>query len=211
MNLEKIVSEIQSVPRKKPIVAASWLSKPLVGESQCLVEYYVQVRHKIPSNGEFISYQMQHQKFLRERKQLWEAKGYNTSIEKQNTISFTTKKTIDFIGTPDLYVKQLNHIEELKTGKPKDSDVVQLMLYMAAAPYVYGLQEIPSGEVCYRGGSSTTVFPEEITQEFKDQVTELIGILVADQVPKPVPSESDCRFCKLNQCCPVSVIGDDVA
>lgn len=201
-------SELELVSRKYPIVAPSWLSKPLIGESQCLLQYYVQVHYKLSPNRSFVSYQIEHQSFLMERKQFWRAEGCSVSADKVNKISFVTKRGPQFIGNPDLYVKELNHFEELKTGNPKDSDVIQLMLYMAAAPYVYRLQEIPSGEVRYSDGSCIAVLPEDITQKFKDRVTQLIGIFVADQIPEPEPSESDCRFCKFNQYCPVSEIND---
>ncbi|MDR9402922.1 MAG: hypothetical protein RI580_05720 [Halothece sp. Uz-M2-17] len=204
--LNDIVSNLEPASRKEIIVAASRISKHLIGESQCLLAYYLQGHYQLSSNKNYISYKMKHQSFLKQRKQFWLAEGYSVSCEKRNLMSFFTKKGPKFIGTPDLYVKEINHFEELKTGKPKESDIVQLMLYMAAAPYVYSLSAIPSGQVRYSDGSFRDILPEEITQEFKDEVTQLIGALVSDKIPEPEPSESDCRFCPFNHYCPAAYI-----
>lgn len=206
-----IFSDLEPASRKEIIVAPSHIAKHLIGESQCLLQYYLQAHYQLASNKNYISYKMRHQSFLKQRKQFWIAEGYSVSCEKQNLMSFLTKKGAKFIGNPDLYVKEINHFEELKTGKPKESDIVQLMLYMAAAPYIHGLSEIPSGQVRYSDGSFKDVLPEEITQEFKDQVTQLIGVLVADQIPEPEPSQRDCRFCTFNNYCPVAYIDNNVA
>lgn len=207
--LNDIFSNLEPASRKEIIVAPSRIAKHLIGESQCLLQYYVQAHYQLASNKNYISYKMRHQSFLKQRKQFWMAEGYSVSCEKQNLMSFFTKKGPKFIGNPDLYVKEINRFEELKTGKPKYSDIVQLMLYMAAAPYVYGLSEIPSGRVRYSDGS--VKYPEEITQDFKAEVTQLIGVLVSDKIPEPEPSESDCRFCPFNHYCPVAYIDNNVA
>lgn len=211
---DEILSQIQPVAKKIPTVGPSWFSKALVGEFQCLLYCYLEMRYKLPQNKDFSSYNWQHASFVRERKQFWQNQGYHPFVEDQNNISFFTKVSyltdndIKFFGKPDLYISEINHFEELKTGKPKYSDVIQVMLYMAAAPYVYGLEQIPSGEVLYRNGSCKTVLPQEISQDFRNEATKLIELLASNQVPEPEPSQRNCRFCKLNQHCPVSAAGD---
>jgi len=209
--LKQLLKELETTPRKTPIVAPSWLAKLLNGEIQCLFQYYVQAWYKVkPSSvNDFTLYQIKHESFLRERRQYWESRGYRISVEKQNLISFPTISGLQFIGEPDLYITDINHIEELKTGKPKNSDVIQLMLYMCAAYYAYGLHEIPSGEIRYRDGSCHFIDPEEITNEFREEVTKLNKLLASEEEPLPLPTKDNCQYCKLNQNCPVSAISED--
>ena len=200
-----------SSPESKavPSVWITWLAKLMSDELQCHWSAWFRSHYsyeKLPSNFDSAQWKARHRGLLNQRVTCLEAEGATIFVEGENWFEMTGRQyLIKVSGKPDLIALRGNDVwvEDCKTGKPKDADLYQVLLYMLLVPL--------SVERCQgRQLEGRLVYPDsiidvpasQVNTEFKTQFRAAIATLSNSTPARKVPSFQECRFCDIPpQCC----------
>ena len=182
----------------------TWLAKVMAGEQACEWASWFKAHFenytKAPSDFDTAKWKIEHTRKLRELRLECQKLGARVFLEGENQIRYTTPSGVTVVGKPDLIsVKdRMATIYDVKTGQPKSSDQVQVMLYMHLLPKAVaayrGMQ--PAGCVVYR--DSRVDIPAAATDEtFAQNLDYFLGILASEEPAMKVPSHNECRFCDI--------------
>ncbi|MGE5660354.1 MAG: PD-(D/E)XK nuclease family protein [Actinomycetota bacterium] len=128
--------------------------------------------------------------------------GFTVYVENQNSFKYQGQYfDICVAGRPDIIAIKDNWavVEDIKTGKPKDSHKMQVLLYLSMLPFSPETKHlfkgyIPHGRLVYR--NQIVDFPKwSVNQQFRQRLQNLIAILCHSQPPNPTPSHWECRYC----------------
>jgi len=191
-------------PRKSPFIWVTWLTKLLAGEDQCEWATWFKSHHrfdKLSGDGGFdqSKWQMDHAELIASTKEDLIGSEYVVTVENQNGFSFRGQKAT-LSGKPDLIAvrEDENLIIDTKTGAPRLSHDLQVMIYMWAVPLATprfrGMQF--DGMVVYKD-TSRRIKASRIDAKFVDRVTSLIKQVAAAECPAKAPSFGECRFCPI--------------
>ena len=195
-----------TTPRSGPYIWVAWLSRLMVGERSCEWASWFKAHYKnyarVPSTFDSAAWQMRHTALLNEVRIRLE-RDTNTAVftEGQNHFNLRGSSGTMLSGRPDLVALRAENegrIYDIKTGQPKASDHVQVMIYMYALPHAFKqYREIAfDGMVVYEDHEAPV--PSSATDEaFKDNLAALIRRIAADAQARRVPSVLDCRFCDI--------------
>jgi len=106
------------------------------------------------------------------------------------------------IHYPDLItIDSKDHytVYDVKTGNQRQSDIMQLMLYMLLLPM--GSQcsgRALDGCLVYKSGNRLDIPSNAIDAKFKDNVSYFLGLLESSDEPFKLPHPYECRFCDIN-------------
>jgi hypothetical protein len=198
----------KTTPRPEPYVWVSWITKLLAGEASCLWSAWLRAHYqtaKAPNGIDLGTWQMDHSAMLRKTASEHEEKGYKVYTEGQNL--FTLKgKSGTLSGKPDVVaVKGMaGWVTDTKTGMPKASDRIQVMIYMWALPQTNpAFAEVRfDGRIVYKTGYSI-VTADEVDAAFVKQFGELMRVVCGDDEPRKAPSFRECQFCPItSEDCP---------
>lgn len=191
------VRESMKKARFGPYLWVSWLTKILAGEQHCEWAVWFQAHFqgfdKVPDSGNLGVWTVEHTARVKERAKELTAEGYAVMIENQNKGTYKTKKGVTIQYKPDIVARKngTGKVVDVKTGEPRNSDTVQVLLYMA-------MSRCPEGEVYYsRTKTAVPLNLEMITPSFVQNVEEALDRLSADAPAERVPSREECRFCKI--------------
>ncbi|MCO6459273.1 MAG: PD-(D/E)XK nuclease family protein [Pirellulaceae bacterium] len=192
----------RTIARAEPYVWVSWITKLLAGESSCLWSAWLRAHYQTakPPNGfDLNSWQMDHSAMLRTTAAEHEKQGYKIYTEDQNL--FTLKgKSGTLSGKPDVVAIKGNSglIVDTKTGFPKASDRIQVLIYMWAMPKTNPAFAgvMFDGMVAYRTGHCY-ILADEVDVVFVKRVAELMKTICGDEEPHKAPSFGECKFCPL--------------
>lgn len=188
--------------RPEPYVWVSWITKILAGESSCVWSAWLRAHYqtaKAPNGFDMGTWQMDHTAMLRSAATHHEKEGYTVFTESQNT--FVLKgKAGTLSGKPDVVaVKDMaGWVIDTKTGSPKASDRVQVMIYMWVLP-----KTIPAfadvrfdGKVVYKTGYSI-IAADEVDAVFIRRVADLMKEICGEAEPHKAPSFGECQHCPI--------------
>lgn len=200
--------------RNNPFVWPSWISKLVAGEDQCEWKYFFKSHYqydKMPSDFSLAKWTIQHNQLLHNRRDELEELGYTVFIEDQNSFKITMQiktedEPIDIIisGKADIVAtNEINWVvEDAKTGTPKTSDHVQVMLYMMWLPL--GLEKYKDvkfeGRIVYKSKHSNISIPAEAAQDesLKQIIWKTIKIVAGEEKNcRKVPSRNECKRCDI--------------
>ena len=156
----------------------------------------------MPDTFELAKWKVDHNALLLELIEQRRALGERVYREAQNKFQVRLSGTITLGGKPDLVTVAPDgsvRIFDAKTGSPKTSDQVQMMLYLFCLPSAfpkYKGQQI-DGCVVYASGVRAPVPCEAVTPDFKTQARQFINLLDSDVVPDRAPSPDECRYCDI--------------
>ena len=198
-----------------PYVWVTWLTKLLTGEVSCEWASWFQAQHDrkswtaLPGDFDSTAWQLNHTAATDTYRQKLEDKGFDVSTETQNYFHLKGK-TATVGGKPDLIAKKGNRgiVVDIKTGQPRTSDHVQVMLYMYAIPKAFPEKYrdvVFEGRVVY-GEEEVPVPSSAVDGKFVERFSELIRRLASNEPSRKVPSYGECGFCKI----PVSECPDRV-
>jgi CRISPR/Cas system-associated exonuclease Cas4 (RecB family) len=205
--------DFKSLPRRPlPYVHPSWLAKSLSGDRQCLLASYIQANYKVPpkpgNDFDVEGYKLQHQQNLVNYVGALHLDGYSVHAEKENSFWYKAKSGATISAQPDIVAIRNNEpvIVDIKTGRPKATDIAQVKLYMAMWPStkLHGIDVTPAGRLVY-GTEEFEILPSEITSDFKQQVAQIMSALTTSDIPAPIPSLCECRWCPVSHVCPYKV------
>ena len=187
---------------------------------------------KLPNDFNLAKWTIQHNQLLHQRRDALEKLGFKVSIEDQNsfkldvllnknvvgnlinpldsqaiTIIISGKADIIAIGEEESLSGEIEHIylvEDCKTGNPKTSDHVQVMLYMLLLPKAiekYKNVEF-DGCIVYKLGIPNIDIPAEAAQDesLKKIIWDTIKQIAGDEVNcRKVPSRKECNRCDISK------------
>jgi hypothetical protein len=190
-------------PREGVYVWITWLSKVMAGEQSCEWASWFKAHNtytKLPNNFDLVAWTVEHTRRLRELNLDLRKRGEQVSTEGENVIKHFPETGTTLSGKPDLIsvCGSAATIYDVKTGQPKTSDTIQVMLYMHLAPLTLprlrGMR--PSGCIVY-AENRVTIPPEAVTQVFLDQFGYFLKVITNQEPAIKAPGPTECRFCDI--------------
>jgi hypothetical protein len=197
------------VDRSKPFIWISWLSKVMAGEKQCEWAPWFRSHYiwdKVPSGLDLAKWTADHAQLLRARRAALEAQGFTVYAEDQNSFTLIGKTGIDVSGKPDIVAirGQEAYVEDCKTGTPRHSDHLQVLLYMLCLPHVEGPWKGRKldGRIVY-GNTIVDIPSSKIDTNLKDLFRKTVLTIGGQEPARKVPSWGECRYCDISRAdCP---------
>lgn len=193
--------------RDKPYVWVTWLKGLMAGDDQCEWQTWYKIHHqdytKRPSDFDSVEWNLNHTRLLRHARYKWGA-SWHTTLEKQNSFKVELGQANAIVsGKPDLIARsgdgRLGLIIDAKTGKPRTSDRVQVLLYMYLYPW--GTDDPAKFEGVLQYTAREEKIPASmLTEEFKETFHFWMDILLSETAPEAIPSEDECDWCDIMDC-----------
>lgn len=199
-------------PRTEPYVWVTWLSRLMAGDVRCQWAPWFKTHYtgyaQAPSDFQLAAWTVEHTQLLDELVKERAKLGEGIYREVQNAFRVRRPSGLVIAGKPDLIaIDQRGHctVYDAKTGKPRQSDIIQVMLYIMFLPYASPLYEGKdlSGCLVYKDGSRSDIPHKSIDDAFQNNVTYFLDILESTSPPIRMPHSIECRFCDItNADCP---------
>ena len=193
-----------AVLRTDPYIWVTWLTKLLSGESQCEWSSWFRAHHKdydrVPSDFNIAAWTVEHNDLVRERRETLRDEGYEVFVEDENAFRRTGQTGIVVSGKPDILAIRdgVGVLEDCKTGRPRTSDQLQVLVYMLLLPIgnprCSGIEL--SGRVMYKSGS-VEIPAEGLDGGFRERFVQLVRKVGGDKPLAKAPSWSECRYCDI--------------
>ena len=191
-------------PRNGTYVWITWLSKVMAGEQNCIwaswFKSHFKEYEKVPSDFDRVKWTMEHTRRVHQLHAERESAGEQAFLEGDNEIRYEWQGGLLVAGKPDLVTisAQGTTVYDVKTGKARMSDQVQVMLYMYLLPL--GSQRYsgakPSGCVVY--GDRRVQLPTGVIDDaFIKNFNHFLGVIGSNRPAVKVPSTYECRFCEI--------------
>lgn len=176
------------MPELRPGLPYIWitsLSKLLSGEHSCEWAAWFKAQHRkdswapTPSRTDSVEWYLRHTEMLTTTHWEWEDRGYEVFQEGQNAFRLQGRTAI-VAGRPDLVAvhEDCSYIVDVKTGTVRDSDVVQMMMYMWMVPLALEQHRgtVFEGRIVYNDHIAH-VDSASVDEPFIRQLVSLIGRL----------------------------------
>lgn len=217
--------------RDEIFIWPSWICKIVAGEEQCYWKYWFKAHYmhdKKPSDFNLTNWTIQHNQQLHQRRDALKRLGFKIFIEDQNAfkmnmiiplktgecipkecahITISGKADIVAIGEDkDEKITNKMHkihlVEDIKTGSPKTSDHVQVILYMLWLPLAIPQYKNVkfSGCIVYKQGIPNVDIPPLAAQDasLKQYIWDTIKKFAGDENDCcKVPSVRECSRCDI--------------
>lgn len=204
--------------RSNSWIWVTWLTKLMAGESQCEWASWFRSHYewdKLADDFDVAKWTAQHNELLHKRRTELEAKGFTVYTEGQNLFRLEGERGITVSGKADIVAIKdgKGYVEDCKTGSPKLSDHMQVLVYMLALPcataHCRGLTL--EGRIIYKD-SVVKVPSSKIDAMLKDLFKEKVLSVGGNEPLRKVPSWNECRFCNISKAdCPEKVGSQPVA
>lgn len=196
--------------RPFPYVWVTWLTGLLSGDKHCRYALWVKARHKFEKRAEsdeslarLSRWTGEHADAVHARAEALRADGYAVRLEDANKFKVHGKYA-DLSGCADIVATRGDEavIEDAKTGKRRESDWWQVVVYMHFLPLA--LRETFDGkQVCgsvVYGDGVRPVFPDDVGAASMSRIVGLIRMASAGDPPPAEPSARECGFCNIAEC-----------
>jgi hypothetical protein len=195
----------QPKPRTTPFIWISWLAKFIAGEIQCDYQCWFKSHfqyEKLPNDFNLIKWTTDHNQLVRKTRKKLESDGYKVLIEDQNSIKakFVDDEAVlqaTISAKPDIvaFREDENLTIDCKTGKTKNSDQIQVLLYMKYLPTLYPNKKYWDGRVVYPS-RSVAVPSAMMDGSFNRLVEDSVREILSPEAHK-APSLAECRRCDI--------------
>jgi hypothetical protein len=189
----------------KPYIYVTWLAK-LLGGHECTWSAWFKAHYKYDKYETYAqdlqAWNRDHSDLMQKRRAELEREGFTVTVEEANAFKLEGQVAV-VAGKPDLIAHKpgLVLLVDGKTGRERESDIWQVLLYLFALPKTRPqLTEgaVVEGEVQYkRGGTRISVTPGELDEPRKARLLALIGEVAGAQAPPRRPSAHECRVCNI--------------
>lgn len=178
----------------------SSLTKLLAGESKCEWALWFRSRHKfdkLDSGFDLHRWRREHDELVGWRAAKLRAEGLEVRVEDENGFRVEGKSGTTIAGRPDIAIRHADSVtyEDCKTGRRRDSDHVQVLLYaMLTQRYIKGTAD---GVVVYKDA----VEPVDMTRlpKLREAFKDLMARVNGETPPPKVPSPPECRYCDIGK------------
>lgn len=190
--------------RDFPYIYVTWLSGLLSGDRSCewsvWFKTHFQGYDKTVRDFNSARWNQEHTALLNRKRDELQGAGYTVYTEAQNKFNLqggvaTLGGKADLVGgfTPEALT-----VYDAKTGKPKDSDITQVQIYMWALPRAVPRYKsaVMSGTLVY-SDHEEEIPASTITPAFVERLVALIK-RVANVTPAvKIPAAGECRWCDI--------------
>ncbi len=193
----------QAQKRQNLYATVTGLAQLLANEKDCPHALWKTTHHQFKKQPSTFD-PSEHDEKLIERALQLHNEDFTVYVENQNSFKYQGH-TFDICvaGRPDIIAIKDDWavVEDIKTGKPKDSHQMQILLYMSMLPFAPDTQHlfkghIPHGRLVY--SDHILDIPKwSVNQQFRQRLQQLISMLCNSQPPNPKPSDWECRYCKV--------------
>ena len=190
--------------RMEPYIWVTWLTKLLAGESRCEWSAWFRAHHtkydKLPADFDLARWTIDHNDLVSARREQLLDEGYDVYVEEENAFKRIGKTGIVVSGKPDLLAIRdgTGIVEDCKTGRPRTSDQLQVLVYMLLLPI--GNPRCAnvslSGRVVYQT-SSVDVPADGLDEAFRGRLVDLVHRVGGDSPLPKAPAWSECRWCDI--------------
>jgi CRISPR/Cas system-associated exonuclease Cas4 (RecB family) len=197
----------------KPYIWVTWIAK-LLGGDECVWAAWFKAHyryHKFDEQGQQLAgWDREHRALMRETRKRLEENGWTVKVESENAFKLAGK-VATVAGKPDIVARMPGHIliVDGKTGRERDADWWQVLLYLFAYPLLD--PNFPGhleGRIEYRHGGKTVPF-KQLTNARMGQIIDLIQAVGANTPPAKAPSRHECKRCNITAAdCPERVDED---
>jgi PD-(D/E)XK nuclease superfamily len=194
-------------PNTSPYIWVTWLAPLLSGSHHCQWSAWFKANFKFDkdSDDSFLAdWNMKHNALLNQRAKHLEDQGYQVFVEDENYFQILSKdkKTV-ISGKADIVAIKGSEVivEDCKTGRKRDFDPMQVLLYMILLPAPGGPDHCRKKDIEGRliyGDEMIDVPSALLTKDFKDAFRQLVGVVSKAEPARKVPSQRECRFCKIS-------------
>jgi len=192
------------VRREDPYIWVTWLTKLLAGESQCEWSAWYRAHHKeydkLPVEFDIARWTVDHNELVNARREQLLDEGYDVHVEDENAFKRRGKTGIVVSGKPDILAIKDGRgvIEDCKTGRPRTSDQLQVLVYLLLLPVKNPrtANVALSGRVVYRTGS-VDVPASGMDDTFRQRFVDLVHRIGGDKPLAKAPAWSECRWCDI--------------
>lgn len=190
--------------RTQPFIYVTWLKNYLIGENLCRWSIWHRIYYhyeKAKSDFDNVKYQMRHTALLNQTQKQFISEGYEVLPELEVTVRGSVavlKGRIDLVALKS----DKNLIVEVKTGTPRQSDKIQLMLYIWALP--------KSNHQRFRGARfdgllvyenhEVEISALELDEEFLKHFSQFTADIMSSEPDRKYPSPRECKWCTIADC-----------
>lgn len=191
--------------RTKPYFWATWLAPLLTGEDNCeykvwMKGHYQEIpKHERDDDFDMAKWKEDHTAYLTELRDEYSRSSKSILVEGQTKWELVGKTAL-VGGQMDLVAIKPNVVVDAKTGKPKESHVAQMKIYLLAITLNVLRASVAgkfTGVLRYKTGKRIDV--PRIEPEFKQRFFDLV-IRLAGEEMSPTPSANECKFCDNGLC-----------
>jgi len=192
-------------PRTDPYIWVTWLTKLMSGENQCVWASWFRSHFKydkLPSDFDLAKWTAEHNQMLQGRVEYYKENGHTVYTEDQNKFKLVGKQGEILAGKADIVAIGNGDtiVEDCKTGQPRNSDHMQVLIYMLVLPFSVNhcRDRILNGVVRY-SKDEVKIPDEKIDQTLKDLLRDKIHVVGGVDEPPQIPSYAECRFCDISK------------
>lgn len=194
------------VPRSSPYTYATWLSKTMAGERQCLYAGWFKSHFKVQGkqDANLDAWTAEHTAMVHDCAAEFQAAGYRVYLEGQNSIRVRGSGGAVLAGKPDIVTVKGDTaiVIDCKTGQPRTSDSLQVRLYMhllsAWSTHPARACSRILGEVRYQPDRGDILrLPHAAADGVADLMKRYMRVFLSPAPPVATPSFQECRFCEL--------------
>jgi hypothetical protein len=124
---------------------------------------------------------------------------YSLTLENENAFRVRRANGLTLGGRPDLVCWNAEGeytVYDVKTGAKKDSDIIQVMLYMALLPYSSRFKgKTFAGSIVSNEGGYVNIPATAVDDAFRKRIGQVLDVLGSPAAPEKRPSKAECRFC----------------
>jgi CRISPR/Cas system-associated exonuclease Cas4 (RecB family) len=200
------MATLSPTPRVTPYTYATWLTKAIAGERQCLYAGWFKSHFKVQGkrDANLDAWTAEHTAMVHDVAAEYRAAKYEVFLEGQNTLRVRGHGGAVLVGKPDIVAVKCDTavIVDCKTGRPRTSDSLQVRLYMYllsewSTHPARGCQRI-LGEVRYKPDRGDTLhLPHAAADGVADLMKRYLRVFLSPAPPMATPSFQECRFCEL--------------
>lgn len=197
------------IKRDNVYVWVTWLTKLIAGEQQCEYQSWFKAHYKHEkaeksgSSFNLTKWTIEHNKLVHKCRDEFEADGYEVFIEDQNSFRLRMPGNKTISGKADIIALKNEKalVVDCKTGRCKNSDQVQVMLYMILLPKCIERYKdvVFDGLVIYNNNEEVPISSMDIDQNLRDVVQKLIDKVCEEESLRKVPSYNECKWCDISK------------
>ncbi|MFC2078389.1 hypothetical protein ACFLSZ_00245 [Candidatus Bipolaricaulota bacterium] len=193
-----------AVLRSEPYIWVTWLTKLLAGDSMCEWASWFRAHHKdydkLPMDFDLATWTIDHRELVNARREQLLDEGYLVYIEDENAFKRIGQTGIVVSGKPDILAVKDNVgvIEDCKTGRPRTSDQIQVLVYMLLLPIRNPRCEnvTLSGRVVYKT-NGVDIPATGLDETFRGRFVEMVRKVGGDKPLPKSPAWAECRWCDI--------------
>lgn len=187
----------------KPYVYVTWLAK-ILGGRQCLWAAWFMSHFKYQKFEaeafDLAEWNRDHARLMRDRATELEENGWTVATEDQNKFALEGTSAV-VAGKPDIVATMPGHIliVDGKTGRARESDWWQVLLYLFAWPIARPeMRGALEGEIHYKQNDRRlSVTLQELTDQRRDDIVQLVKVVAGERPPRRAPSRDECARCNI--------------